>query len=407
MCRSAHVRRLACNAKDALWLQCEPDRPRTRDRDPAAVRADARRARARGPHRVHPRRRLGPPVQPHEEGCRARPGLRAAGRGGLGRRRRGGGARHQGAHRRPTRPRARATPAPRPGRPAGSVATSPRTSPASAAPPCSSPRSATTPPPRPCSPRTTAAGVECRHVVTSVAPDRHVRRGPRRRRRPPCRGGRHARHRRAHASPTSRSSPRCSGAPTPSSSTPTSTPSVVRWLLYAAQEAGVVAVLDPVSVAKATQVAAVLDGSVRAAHRHAQRRRARGPRRPPGARHRRRRRPGAHASCTPAASSTSGCAAARAAACCPSPRLPRAPRTRHRMPRGIRPAARARRRAGHRGRRRHRRRRLDDRGLRARPARRRTTPSRPRATARSSPPSPARRSTPCAPTSPPPSWRPT
>ena len=39
--------------------------------------------------------------------------------------------------------------------------------------------------------------------------------------------------------------------------------SVLRWLLSAARAAGVVAVLDPVSVAKATQVAPVLDGSVR------------------------------------------------------------------------------------------------------------------------------------------------
>ena len=39
---------------------------------------------------------------------------------------------------------------------------------------------------------------------------------------------------------------------------------VVRWLLSAAEEAGVVAVLEPVSVAKATEMAPVLDGSVRA-----------------------------------------------------------------------------------------------------------------------------------------------
>ena len=39
--------------------------------------------------------------------------------------------------------------------------------------------------------------------------------------------------------------------------------SVVRWLLSAAEEAGVVAVLEPVSVAKAAEVAQVLDGSVR------------------------------------------------------------------------------------------------------------------------------------------------
>ncbi len=38
--------------------------------------------------------------------------------------------------------------------------------------------------------------------------------------------------------------------------------SVVRWLLSAAQEAGVLTVLEPVSVAKAGQVAPVLDGSV-------------------------------------------------------------------------------------------------------------------------------------------------
>lgn len=38
---------------------------------------------------------------------------------------------------------------------------------------------------------------------------------------------------------------------------------VVRWLLSAAAEAGVLAVLEPVSVAKAAQVAPVLDGSVR------------------------------------------------------------------------------------------------------------------------------------------------
>ena len=39
---------------------------------------------------------------------------------------------------------------------------------------------------------------------------------------------------------------------------------VVRWLLTAAAEAGVVAVLEPVSVAKASEVASVFDGSVRA-----------------------------------------------------------------------------------------------------------------------------------------------
>ncbi|HET6967686.1 MAG TPA: PfkB family carbohydrate kinase [Ornithinibacter sp.] len=39
--------------------------------------------------------------------------------------------------------------------------------------------------------------------------------------------------------------------------------SVLRWLLSAAEEAGVIAVLEPVSVAKATSVASVLDGSVR------------------------------------------------------------------------------------------------------------------------------------------------
>lgn len=38
---------------------------------------------------------------------------------------------------------------------------------------------------------------------------------------------------------------------------------VLRWLLSAAEEAGVIAVLEPVSVAKATHVAPVLDGSVR------------------------------------------------------------------------------------------------------------------------------------------------
>jgi pseudouridine kinase len=37
---------------------------------------------------------------------------------------------------------------------------------------------------------------------------------------------------------------------------------VVRWLLSAAQEAGVLAVLEPVSVAKATEVAPVIDGTV-------------------------------------------------------------------------------------------------------------------------------------------------
>ena len=39
---------------------------------------------------------------------------------------------------------------------------------------------------------------------------------------------------------------------------------VVRWLLSVAEEAGVVAVLEPVSVAKATEIAPVFDGSVRA-----------------------------------------------------------------------------------------------------------------------------------------------
>ncbi|HSO65098.1 MAG TPA: PfkB family carbohydrate kinase [Ornithinibacter sp.] len=39
--------------------------------------------------------------------------------------------------------------------------------------------------------------------------------------------------------------------------------SVLRWLLSAAEEAGVIAVLEPVSVAKAAQVAPLLDGSVR------------------------------------------------------------------------------------------------------------------------------------------------
>lgn len=38
---------------------------------------------------------------------------------------------------------------------------------------------------------------------------------------------------------------------------------VVRWLLSAAEEAGIIAVLEPVSVAKATLVAPVLDGSAR------------------------------------------------------------------------------------------------------------------------------------------------
>ena len=38
--------------------------------------------------------------------------------------------------------------------------------------------------------------------------------------------------------------------------------SVVRWLLNAAAEAGVLSILDPVSVAKATAVAPVLDGTI-------------------------------------------------------------------------------------------------------------------------------------------------
>ena len=39
---------------------------------------------------------------------------------------------------------------------------------------------------------------------------------------------------------------------------------VVRWLLSAAEDAGVVAVLEPVSITKATEIAPVFDGSVRA-----------------------------------------------------------------------------------------------------------------------------------------------
>ena len=89
---------------------------------------------------------------------------------------------------------------------------------------------------------------------------------------------------------------------------------VIRWLLSAAQEAGVRSVFEPVSVAKATAAAPVFDGSVRvhtvtpnvdelppwSAPRSTTPSRACGPR---------------PTCCTRAGSSTSGCGAAPAAAC--------------------------------------------------------------------------------------------
>ena len=170
--------------------------------------------------------------------------------------------RHQGAHGRARGAAARPTPARRRRPSAGWAATSPRTSPASAGRPSWSPRSGDDPAGDTVVQRTSAAGVECRHVVVSPQPtgtyaavldesgDLHIAVAdmratdelavsrPRRRADAARRGRR----------PGGRRQPRRDRQP---------------WLLSAAAAAGVRSVFEPVSVAKATAAAPVLDGSVR------------------------------------------------------------------------------------------------------------------------------------------------
>ena len=122
---------------------------------------------------------------------------------------------------------------------------------------------------------------------------------------------------------------------------------VIRWLLSAAQEAGVRCGVRAGERGQGDRGRAGVRRLGPRAHGHPERRRAGRARRPPRRRHRRGRPGRGRRSCTPAASSTSGCVAAPAAACC------RWPGRRCRAG-GCRVARRARRRTRGRGRRRHR-----------------------------------------------------
>ena len=111
--------------------------------------------------------------------------------------------------------------------------------------------------------RTSAAGVECRHVVRLAAPHRHLRRRARRAaatctsRWPTCAPPT------SSPSPTSPSCRPCSAEPTPWSSTPTSTRPSSGGCSRPPRTPACRSVFEPVSVAKATAAAPVLDGSVR------------------------------------------------------------------------------------------------------------------------------------------------